>query len=82
MRRGLRQSLAGCGVVLVSLVLLGVAAVRAQTPAARAPATASSATAPVRQLAYLKSSNPEAGDHFGCGGVLDGHAGYGTGHEF
>ena len=78
MRRGLRQSLAGCGVVLVSLVLLGVAAVRAQTPAARAPATASSATAPVRQLAYLKSSNPEAGDHFGCGGVLDGHAGYGT----
>ncbi len=74
----LRQSLAGCGVVLVSLVLLGVAAVRAQTPAARAPTTASSATAPVRQLAYLKSSNPEAGDHFGCGGVLDGHAGYGT----
>jgi FG-GAP repeat protein len=32
----------------------------------------------VRQLAYLKASNAEAGDHFGCGGVLDGHAGFGT----
>ena len=32
----------------------------------------------IRQLAYLKASNAEAGDHFGCGGVLDGHAGFGT----
>ena len=32
----------------------------------------------VRQIAYLKASNAEAGDHFGCGGVLDGHAGFGT----
>ena len=32
----------------------------------------------VTQLAYLKASNAEAGDHFGCGGVLDGHAGFGT----
>ncbi len=29
--------------------------------------------APLKQTAYLKASNPHAGDHFGCGGVLDGH---------
>src|ERR1044071_9450981 len=32
----------------------------------------------IRQTAYMKASNAEAGDHFGCGGVLDGHAGYGA----
>jgi len=32
----------------------------------------------VRQTAYLKASTPHANDHFGCGGVLDGHAGYGV----
>jgi hypothetical protein len=29
----------------------------------------------LRQMAYLKSSNPHAGDHFGCGGSLPGHIG-------
>ena len=28
----------------------------------------------LRQVAYLKASNAEAGDHFGNGGTLDGHA--------
>jgi hypothetical protein len=32
----------------------------------------------VRQTAYLKASNADPSDHFGCGGVLDGHAGYGV----
>ena len=32
----------------------------------------------VRQVAYLKASNPEAHDHFGCGSAFDGHAGWGT----
>jgi hypothetical protein len=32
----------------------------------------------VRQIAYLKASNAEARDHFGCGGAFDGHAGWGT----
>ena len=32
----------------------------------------------VRQTAYLKASNADPCDHFGCGGVLDGHAGYGV----
>jgi hypothetical protein len=30
---------------------------------------------PWKQTAYLKASNARAGDHFGCGGALDGHAG-------
>jgi hypothetical protein len=58
--------------VVVSLGIAGfVIHAHAQT-AARQPGVQ------VRQLAYLKASNPEAGDHFGCGGVLDGHAGFGT----
>ena len=33
------------------------------------------AGATVRQLAYLKASNAEGSDHFGCGGSLPGHTG-------
>jgi hypothetical protein len=29
----------------------------------------------MRQIAYLKASNAEASDHFGCGGSLSGHTG-------
>src|ERR1051326_5408419 len=29
----------------------------------------------LKQAAYIKASNTHAGDHCGCGGVLDGHAG-------
>ena len=32
----------------------------------------------VAQTAYLKASNTEASDHFGCGGVLQGHTGSGV----
>jgi hypothetical protein len=32
----------------------------------------------LKQVAYLKASNTEAGDHFGDGGVLDGHSGNGV----
>jgi hypothetical protein len=39
-------------------------------------APASSAGMPqLRQVAYIKASNAEAADHFGCGGALDGHTG-------
>ena len=39
-------------------------------------APGSSASAPqLRQVAYIKASNAEAADHFGCGGALDGHTG-------
>ena len=57
-------------VVGVSLAILGVVAhLRAQSP---------TATPSVRQVAYLKASNPQVGAHFGCGGALDGHAGIGV----
>ena len=52
----------------VSLATAGMMAhARAQSPAAA-----------VRQVAYLKASNPQVGAHFGCGGALDGHAGVGV----
>ena len=58
--------------VVVSLGIAGfVIQAHAQSAARQAPVR-------VTQLAYLKASNAEAGDHFGCGGVLDGHAGFGT----
>ena len=60
MKAGLRSV-----AVVVSVVLLGCAARSgAQSPATTAPQ--------VRQLAYLKASNAEAGDHFGNGGTLFG----------
>ena len=32
----------------------------------------------VTQVAYLKAANGEAADHFGCGGVVQGHTGQGV----
>ena len=61
MRAGLRSI-----AVVVSVVLLGCAA---RSGAQSAPAAG---TPQVRQLAYLKASNAEAGDHFGNGGTLFG----------
>ena len=44
---------------------------------ARSQSSEASSTTPfqIRQVAYLKASNAEAGDHFGCGGSLSGHTG-------
>lgn len=39
------------------------------------PASSSSSVPQVRQVAYLKASNPDMGDHFACGGSLPGHIG-------
>jgi hypothetical protein len=52
-----------CGIGLSIAVLLGGIQTTAQSPA-RSTA--------VRQTAYLKASNPHAGDHFGNGGTLLG----------
>src|SRR5438309_6182184 len=41
----------------------------------RAQSAASSSAGSLRQLAYLKASNPVEDAHFGCGGTLTGHAG-------
>jgi len=63
MRRTRRVAL--IGLFLTTTVV--AAHLRAQSPAA-----------PVRQVAFLKASNPQVGAHFGCGGALDGHAGVGV----
>jgi hypothetical protein len=57
-------------------IVLCLGTTAAAQTAAQSPAPAP--LAQVRQLAYLKASNPEAHDHFGCGGAFDGHAGWGT----
>jgi hypothetical protein len=41
-------------------------------------ATHGEAQVGVTQIGYLKASNPEAMDHFGCGGVQQGHTGRGV----
>ena len=56
-------------VVLVAIVLGAAAYVKSQSPAAPGQ---------LRQLAYLKASNPAEDAHFGCGGTLTGHAGNAT----
>ena len=54
---------------------VAVAAMTVQV-GAQNQAPASSAGMPqLRQTAYIKASNAEAADHFGCGGALDGHTG-------
>ena len=66
--KGIRRS----AVAVVSLGVAGyVLHASAQSPGPSAPSQ-------VRQLAYLKASNAEAHDHFGCGGAFDGHAGWGA----
>ena len=54
------------------LVLLAVAVMQVP-PGAQGPAPFA-----IRQTAYLKASNTEASDHFGCGGVVQGHTGQGV----
>ena len=65
----------GRGRAALAVVSLGIAGLVIH---AHAQTAARPGDVQVRQLAYLKASNAEAGDHFGCGGVLDGHAGFGT----
>src|SRR6188472_2840653 len=61
-----RRSIA-IGIVLAAVVI--------QLPSgAQAPA----APLTVRQTAYVKASNPDPSDHFGCGGVVQGHTGQGV----
>src|SRR6266852_6626513 len=40
---------------------------------AQAPSPASAPAPQLKQVAYLKASNPHANDHFGNGGTLEGH---------
>ena len=59
------------------IVILGLAAIVIPV-AAQSPSGGSAPAAKVSQTAYLKASNTEASDHFGCGGVLQGHTGQGV----
>jgi hypothetical protein len=58
-------------VVLAVLPAVGLVAVAY----AGSQSAASSSTGQLRQIAYLKASNPAEDAHFGCGGTLTGHAG-------
>jgi hypothetical protein len=60
---------------LALVALLGLAGVAVHT---YAQSGSSPAAVKVTQTAYLKASNPDANDHFGCGGVLQGHTGQGV----
>jgi FG-GAP repeat protein len=57
------------------LLLGGVAFAAAAAACGRTGPQAASSIAQVRQMAYLKASNPDMGDHFACGGSLPGHIG-------
>src|SRR6188474_2380930 len=57
------------------IVLLGLAGLAVHT---YAQSGGSPRAAQVTQTSYLKASNPDASDHFGCGGVLQGHTGQGV----
>ena len=54
------------------LVVVGLAHDRARS---QSPSSAAVTPFQLRQVAYLKASNTQAGDHFGCGGSLSGHTG-------
>lgn len=56
---------------VVGFIVLAAVAIGARAQTGDEPPTQ------VRQVAYLKASNTDAGDHFGCGGVLQGHTGQG-----
>src|SRR4030095_3944620 len=70
MRVGLRLAM-GAAIVVVAGASL-------QTAERQTPASVTIAGAQLKKVAYLKGSNTKPGDHFGCGGVLDGHAGFGA----
>jgi len=54
-----------CSVLIVALMIVGVIAhLTAQSPP--------TAARQLGQIAYLKASNPDAGDHFGNGGTMLG----------
>ena len=57
------------------VLLGGVAFVAAAAACGRTEPQSASSIAQVRQVAYLKASNPDMGDHFACGGSLPGHIG-------
>jgi hypothetical protein len=68
----MRRSLAAAAILPLSLAAFAL------RPWAQPASSQRAATPEVRQTAFLKASNTEASDHFGCGGVLQGHTGQGV----
>ncbi|NOT25013.1 MAG: integrin [Acidobacteria bacterium] len=65
----------GPRVGLSAVVALGVSAAAISCARTESQPAPSSSVPQVRQVAYLKASNPDMGDHFACGGSLPGHIG-------
>lgn len=57
--------------VVIGVVAIGLGAAAYAT----SQSAGSSSAGPLKQIAYLKASNPVEDAHFGCGGTLTGHAG-------
>jgi hypothetical protein len=60
---------------LFSICLAVVVALAHGIARSQAPSSAAATPLQIRQVAYLKASNPSIGAHFGCGGSLPGHIG-------
>src|SRR5690349_11386016 len=65
----------GPRVGLSAVVALGVSAAAISCARTESQSAPSSSVPQVKQVAYLKASNPDMGDHFACGGSLPGHIG-------
>jgi hypothetical protein len=60
-------------VFLVCAAVLSIGKGGAQNRPTPPAASSSSSAAQLKQVAYIKASNPHANDHFGNGGALEGH---------
>jgi len=58
--------------VVLAMILGAAAYASSQSPS---PSSASSGAGQLKQVAYIKASNPTEDAHLGCGGTLTGHAG-------
>jgi FG-GAP repeat len=63
------------GFVAVLCLCTAILAVMVRVDAQNQTSGSSASSPQLRQVAYIKASNAEAADHFGCGGALDGHTG-------
>jgi hypothetical protein len=70
MNRHLRRN--ASRVAALAIVVLTPGHLLSQAPG---PSTVVPPTLPLKQVAYIKASNTEAQDHFGCGGANQGHTG-------
>jgi hypothetical protein len=70
MNRHLRRNASRAAALAIVVLIPGH--VLSQAPG---PSTVVPPVLPLKQIAYIKASNAEAQDHFGCGGANQGHTG-------